>query len=93
MIASIVLGGGKRNAKVMVVPLTAVIRSPEKKDSFAVLLTDGPGDTPKVRAQDVTLGDTYGNNIAVLSGLNAGERVVTSGTNMIRAGEQVRVMQ
>jgi RND family efflux transporter MFP subunit len=93
MIASIVLGGGKTNAKVMVVPLTAVIRSPDKKDGFAVYLTDGPGESPKVRAQDVTLGDTYGNNISVLSGLNPGERVVTSGTNMVRVGEQVRVMQ
>src|SRR5664279_2782508 len=93
MISSTVLGNGKRNAKVMVVPLTAVIRSPGKKEGFAVLLTDGPGDTPKVRAQDVTLGDTYGNNISVLSGLSAGEHVVTSGTNMIRAGEQVRVIQ
>ena len=93
MISSTVLGNGRQNAKVMVVPLTAVIRSPGKKEGFAVLLTDGPGDTPKVRAQDVTLGDTYGNNISVLSGLSAGEHVVTSGTNMIRAGEQVRVIQ
>ena len=92
MIASIVLGGGKPNAKVMVVPLTAVIRSPDKKEGFAVFVAEGAADTPKVHAQDVTLGDTYGNNIAVLSGLAAGDRVVTTGTNMIRAGETVRVM-
>jgi RND family efflux transporter MFP subunit len=92
MIASITLGGGRANAKVNVVPLTAVIRSPTKKDGFAVYVADGPGDTPKVRTQDVTLGDTYGNNIAVLSGLNVSDRVVTSGTNMIRQGDQVRVI-
>jgi RND family efflux transporter MFP subunit len=92
MIASTTLGEGKRNAKVMVVPLTAVIRSPDRKDGFAVYLTDGAGDTPKIHTQDVTLGDTYGNNIAVLSGLNPGQRVVTTGTNMIRAGETVRVI-
>ncbi len=92
MIASIALGSGRQNEKVMVVPLTAVIRSPDHKDGFAVFLTEEPGDTPKVRTQDVTLGDTYGNNIAVLSGLNPGQRVVTSGTNMIRAGEMVRVI-
>ena len=92
MIASITLGGGRANAKVNVVPLTAVIRSPTTKDGFAVYVADGPGDTPKVRTQDVTLGDTYGNNIAVLSGLNVSDRVVTSGTNMIRAGDQVRVI-
>ena len=88
MIASIVLGGGKPNAKVMVVPLTAVIRSPDKKEGFAVFVAEGAADTPKVHAQDVTLGDTYGNNIAVLSGLAAGDRVVTTGTNMIRAGRR-----
>jgi multidrug efflux system membrane fusion protein len=93
MIATIVLGGGRANAKVLVVPLTAVVRSPDRKEGFAVFLAEGPGDTPKVRAQDVTLGDTYGNNIAVLTGLSAGERVVTSGANMIRAGETVRVIQ
>jgi RND family efflux transporter MFP subunit len=92
MIASITLGDGRANAKVNVVPLTAVIRSPAEKDGFAVYVADGPGDTPKVRTQDVTLGDTYGNNIAVLSGLNVSDRVVTSGTNMIRAGDQVRVI-
>jgi multidrug efflux system membrane fusion protein len=92
MIASITIGAGRASEKVMVVPLTAVIRSPDKKDGFAVYLTDGTGDTPKVRTQDVTLGDTYGNNIAVLGGLNVADRVVTSGTNIIRAGEQVRVI-
>jgi len=92
MIASITLGGGHPNERVMVVPLTAVIRSPNNKDGFAVYVTDGPGDTPRVRTQDVTLGDTYGNNIGVLSGLNVNDRVITSGTNMIRAGEQVRVI-
>jgi len=92
MIASIMLGGGRPNAKVMVVPLTAVIRSPEHKEGFAVFVTDSAGEASKVRAQDVTLGDTYGNNIAVLSGLASGERVVTSGTTMIRPGETVKVM-
>ncbi len=93
MIASITLGGGQANAKVMVIPLTAVIRSQDKKDGFAVFLTDASGDTPKVHTQDVTLGDTYGNNIAVLSGLTLKDRVVTSGTNMIHAGDTVRVME
>ena len=92
MIATITLDGGRQNTKVLVVPLTAVIRSPDHKEGFAVFVTDGAGDSPTVRTRDVTLGDTYGNNIAVLTGLNAGEYVVTSGTNMIKQGEQVRVI-
>jgi multidrug efflux system membrane fusion protein len=92
MISSITLNGGRANAKVLVVPLTAVLRSPDRKDGFAVFLTDTPADTTTVHSRDITLGDTYGNNIAVLTGLNPGERVVTSGTNMIKQGDQVRVI-
>lgn len=92
MIATIAIGAGRPNARVIVVPLTAVVRSPDNPNCFAVYLTDGPGDTVKLHTQDVTLGDTYGNNIAVLSGLNIKDRVVISGTNMIKNGDQVRVI-
>jgi multidrug efflux pump subunit AcrA (membrane-fusion protein) len=57
-----------------------------------VFVTDGTEETTKVQTRDVTLGDTYGNDISVLSGLNAGDRVVTSGTNVIKPGQQVRVI-
>ena len=92
MIATISIGGGRPNTRVMVVPLTAVVRSPGNPNGFAVFLTEGIGDSPKVHTQDVTLGDTYGNSIAVLSGLTDKDRVVTSGTNMIKNGDQVRVI-
>ena len=92
MIASITVGAGQRTGPVMVVPLTAVVRSPSNPQGFAVYVTEGTGDTVKVRSQDVTLGDTYGNMIAVLQGLDMKDRVVTSGTNMIKNGDQVRVI-
>jgi RND family efflux transporter MFP subunit len=92
MIASITIGARAPIGRVNVVPLTAVVRSPDNPNGFAVYLTDGTGDTVIVHTHDVTLGDTYGNNIAVLSGLNPTERVVTSGTNMIKNGQQVRVI-
>ncbi|MGB8770705.1 MAG: efflux RND transporter periplasmic adaptor subunit [Candidatus Korobacteraceae bacterium] len=92
MIASITIGAGQPIGKVMVVPLTAVVRSPSNPNGFAVYVTEGAGDTVRVHTQDVTLGDTYGNMIAVLNGVNLKDRVVTSGTNMIKNGEEVRVI-
>jgi RND family efflux transporter MFP subunit len=92
MIASITIGAGQSIGRVNVVPLTAVVRSPDNPNGFAVYLTEGIGDTVTVHTHDVTLGDTYGNNIVVLSGLTPQERVVTSGTNMIKNGQQVRVI-
>jgi multidrug efflux system membrane fusion protein len=92
MIASITIGAGQPMGKVTVIPLTAVVRSPTNPNGFAVFVTEGTADTVKVHTQDVSLGDTYGNMIAVLSGLNLKDRVVTSGANMIKNGDQVRVI-
>ncbi len=92
MIASISVGTGKPIGKITVIPLTAVVRSPSNPNGFAVYVTEGAGDIVKVHAQDVALGDTYGNTIAVLQGVDLKDRVVTSGTNMIKNGDQVRVI-
>jgi multidrug efflux system membrane fusion protein len=92
MISSVTLFGGAHNEKVLVVPIAAVIRSPDVRNGFGVYVTDSDTETTKVHTQTVTLGDTYGNNIAVLSGLNVNQRVVTSGTNVIKPGWPVRVI-
>ncbi len=92
MIASIKIGTPSPAGGVMVVPISAVVRSPANLNGFAVFVTEGPGDMVKVQTRDITLGNTYGNMIAVESGLQLGERVVTSGTNMIKNGDQVRII-
>jgi RND family efflux transporter MFP subunit len=95
MIASIAIGGQQSQKPVPVVPLSAVVRSPDDAKRFAVFVvdnTDSSGDVVRVRTRDVTLGDAYGNVIAVLNGVGPGERVVTSGATMIRNGDQVRVI-
>jgi multidrug efflux system membrane fusion protein len=92
MIASITIGTPSPAGGVMVVPISAVVRSPSNLNGFAVFVTEGAGDMVKVNTQDITLGNTYGNAIAVESGLQLGQRVVTSGTNMIKSGDQVRII-
>jgi RND family efflux transporter MFP subunit len=92
MIASITISSGELGKRVTVVPLTAVVRSLDNPDGFAVFLVEGSGDTVNVRLQDVQVGATYGNLIAVDRGLTPGVRVVTTGATMIKNGEQVRVI-
>ena len=92
MIASITIGNPTPTGGVMVVPISAVVRSPSTPNGFAVFMPLGSGATVKVETRDVTLGNTYGNMIAVRSGLQVGDQVVTSGTNMIKAGDQVRII-
>lgn len=92
MIGSITIGNPGPKGGVMVVPISAVVRSPSSLNGFAVYVTEGTGDAVKVHTRDITLGNTYGNAIAVESGLQLNERVVTSGTNMIKEGTTVKVI-
>ena len=92
MIASISISAGELRKRVNVVPLTAVVRSLDNPNGFAVFLLEGNGDTVTARLHDVQVGATYGNLIAVESGLSPGDRVVTTGATMIKNGEQVRVI-
>ena len=92
MIASITISPGPASQRVTVVPLTAVVRSLDNPNGFAVFLPEGSGDTVKVRLVDVELGAAYGNLIAVTRGLNPGDRVVTTGATMIKNGEEVKVI-
>lgn len=95
MIASIVIGGAASQKRLPAVPVSAVVRSPLDPKGFAVFVVEqpeNPGDVVKVRSQEVSLGDAYGNLIAVLNGVGPGERIVTSGATLIRNGDQVRVI-
>jgi RND family efflux transporter MFP subunit len=92
MIASLVLGGQKMSASVVAVPVVAIVRDPERADSFAVMTVQGDDEIKSARRQPVELGDIYGNMIAVKSGLNPGERVITTGATLVKTGDKVRIV-
>jgi len=93
MIASLALGGEILPTTVLAVPLSAVIRDDKNPEGFAVLLPDGAGDPTTVHTRAVSLGDAYGNMIQVAGGLNAGDRVITAGSTLVKSGDKVRVIQ
>jgi RND family efflux transporter MFP subunit len=93
MIASLALNGEILPGSVLAVPLSAVIRDPQNSQGFAVLVADAGVDPATVRSRSVGLGDAYGNMIQVLGGVQAGERVVTAGSTLVRSGDKVRVIQ
>ena len=92
MIASISISPGGLPKRITVVPLTAVVRSLDNPNGFAVFMAEGGSETVKVRLQDVQIGATYGNLIAVERGVVPGDRVVTTGATLIKNGEQVRII-
>ena len=92
MIASLTLAASPHAEAVAVVPLNAVIRSKDRPDEYALFVVEDQGGKPRGRLRSVTLGDAYGNRIAVTSGVQIGDRVITSGGGRLVDGEFVQVI-
>jgi multidrug efflux system membrane fusion protein len=92
MIASLAIQGEPLPQSVLAVPLSAVVRDPRRSDGFAVMIAQGDSEFESVRLRPVALGNVYGNVIAASSGIQSGERVVTTGVSLLKDGDAVRVI-
>lgn len=83
MYASMTIAGRPRS--VIVVPATAVIQNGH--DSFVYVETaPAQGSTPpKYERRTITLGEAHGDSDEIAQGLNDGDKVVTSGAELLRA--------
>ena len=71
--------------------MSAVVKSP-RNGGYAVFVLDRAGETASARAREVSLGRISGNRVAVVSGVEPGERVVVSGASLLVDGDRVRVI-
>jgi multidrug efflux pump subunit AcrA (membrane-fusion protein) len=69
-----------------------VLRAKTDPNGYAVMLLEDAKDGPVVRLQDVKLGAVHGDNIAVIDGVKAGEKVVVVGATLVHDGERVQVI-
>lgn len=81
------------DTKAVTIPVSSISYAPFGDSVFIVEDIKGPdGKTFRgVRQQFVKLGDSRGDQVAVLTGLKAGEEVVTSGVFKLRPGAAVLV--
>jgi multidrug efflux system membrane fusion protein len=91
MIGTLILGSVKTLPR-LVVPLGAVVHSPTHPEGFAVFLIRNRDGKMYAEAQDIQIGNTYGNSIEVISGVTAGERIVALGGSLLRNGQEVRLL-
>jgi RND family efflux transporter MFP subunit len=80
MQANVRLDAGE-SVTAMMIPLSAVLDNEGKKIVYVLLSGE------EFERREVSLGDAYGDKVAVLSGLNKGERVITQGAYQIRLQE------
>jgi RND family efflux transporter MFP subunit len=92
MIASLVVPDPNVSTEtVTVVPLSAVVRSPENPDSYAVNVVAEENGKLVARRRTVKLGEAHGSLIGINEGLKAGEQVIVTGTTAVIDGEQVQI--
>lgn len=93
MIASMAVTEAGATTEFPVVPLTSITRSKVDPNAYALLVVEEAGGRQVARMRTVTLGESYGNSVAVNSGVKPGEIVITTGVTQVADGEEVRVMQ
>lgn len=92
MIATVTVAGGKLPGPVLVVPLAAVVRSPEDPTGFAVYMVEERDGKSFARIRNVKLSEAHGDAIGVTQGLTSGERVIANGATLVRDREQVQII-
>jgi multidrug efflux system membrane fusion protein len=92
MIGTLVLGAATQAKRRLAVPLAAVVSSPAHPGGFAVYKIRNRDGKTFAEAQEIQIGNTYGNSIEVTSGVTAGERIVALGGSLLRDGQEVRLL-
>ena len=92
MVASLVLREGKLPTPALVVPLNAIISSGGNANQFSAFVVTHEGDKDVVRRHAVQPGSAYGDRVAITTGLQLGDRVVTNGAALVTEGQAVRIM-
>jgi RND family efflux transporter MFP subunit len=92
MIAALTVAGATPAAALPVVPLNAIVKASNESQLYAVFVFEEHGGGSIARQRNIKLGETFGNTVAVIEGLKAGERVITTGANLIQDGDRVQLI-
>jgi multidrug efflux system membrane fusion protein len=94
MVAVVQIGNAEAGAQpssALVVPLAAIVKSTSRPDGYAVYVIEERGGQTFAAVRNVTLGDMIGNQVTVVDGIRAGERIVVNGATIVTDGERVSV--
>ncbi|MBS1788219.1 MAG: efflux RND transporter periplasmic adaptor subunit [Acidobacteria bacterium] len=92
MIASLEIAPAAPAQPMMVVPVSAIVRAKNQPDQYAVFVIEEKSGHAIARSRNVKLGEALGNTIVVLEGVNAGERVITTGATLTLDGQPVQII-
>jgi multidrug efflux pump subunit AcrA (membrane-fusion protein) len=93
MIGSLQFAGNNRGTQPssLMAPLSAIVRAGDGKYGVFVVANSSAGSVARLRS--VETGKVNGTEIAVVNGLATGDRIVTTGANLLKDGQRVEVLQ
>jgi RND family efflux transporter MFP subunit len=74
-----------------VVPLSAVVQAKDGKYGVFVVSDSSAGEVARLHSVDI--GAVNGTEISVVNGLQAGDRIITTGANLLKDGQLIEVLQ
>lgn len=92
MVATVRLGESDQMKPEVLLPLSAIVRSPRDPNGFAVFVVKSEGPVERVSLRDVQLGEIYANFVPATQGIAPKERVVIMGTGLLSDGQEVRII-
>jgi RND family efflux transporter MFP subunit len=82
--------GGSRTSTLLV-PLSALVQAKDGKYGVFVVSDSSAGEV--ARLHGVEIGAVNGTEISIVNGLQAGDRIITNGANLLKDGQRVEVLQ
>lgn len=82
---------GASPASALVVPLSAVVQAKDGKYGVFVVSDSSSGEVARLHA--VNIGAVTGTEISIVNGLETGDRIITTGANLLKDGQRVEVLQ
>jgi RND family efflux transporter MFP subunit len=93
MIASIRAARETAGRPLVRIPIDALVHDPTRDQYLVYIVEQKDGGVAAVKAVSVRPGALVGNQVSILEGLTAGQRIVASGANLLRPGDVVKEIQ
>ena len=93
MIASIQVADKVADRRPVRIPIDALVHEPTRDQYLVYTVEKKDGGAATARAVHVRPGPLVGNQVSILDGLTAGQRIVASGANLLRSGDVVKEIQ
>lgn len=93
MVASIQVADEAADRHQVRIPIDALVHDPTRDQYLVYALEQKNGGLTAVKAVHVRPGPLVGNQVSILDGLTAGQRIVGSGANLLRPGDVVKEIQ